>query len=426
MTTTFTSIILFYIIIIYMSTATLSVPNQVIFGEGHTITVNSPTPSSSITLNLPSTSNDTLVARNTTDTLTNKSIDSGSNTITVGSTNINSLINQDVRTTASPTFGSLNLTIPSNNTFLFIQMDAVGSASLIGTTNEITITQGTSGSVGTFTFSTPQAIGSTSTPTFANIIDSGLTTSTALIANSSQQLTSVSMTDGQLLIGSSAGAPAAANVTVSANLTSTVGHNSIALDTIQPIQTSSSPTFTGLTFSSLTNDNTQTQVLVTNSTTGVIETRASNTFPVISTARYHLATSLSIGSDTTLVVAFDTADVSSTNIMYSTSTPTGVFTIETTGLYTWSGEAVFSSNTTGVRYSWFTWSRSTSRLSPTIATASTSSTNVTMFSSSITVFMTAADTMTFNTYQTTTGSLNVIGSSTNAVNYCNMTVAMTI
>lgn len=55
---------------------------------------------------------DTLVGKATTDTLTNKTISSTGtgNAISVGATNINSLINQDVRTTASPTFVALTLT----------------------------------------------------------------------------------------------------------------------------------------------------------------------------------------------------------------------------------------------------------------------------------------------------------------------------
>lgn len=60
------------------------------------------------TLTLP-TSTDTIVGRATTDTLTNKTLNSASNTITItasplSAVNVNSLINQDVRTSATPTF----------------------------------------------------------------------------------------------------------------------------------------------------------------------------------------------------------------------------------------------------------------------------------------------------------------------------------
>lgn len=69
---------------------------------------------SSRTITFPDAT-DTLVGKNTVDILTNKTINSASNTLTItnsplSNTNINSLINQDVRTTASPTFNSLSFT----------------------------------------------------------------------------------------------------------------------------------------------------------------------------------------------------------------------------------------------------------------------------------------------------------------------------
>src|ERR1700677_3207679 len=59
--------------------------NQITFGVSPDTTIlNSPAPSTTITLTLPNSSTDTLVARNTADTLTNKTIANTSNTITVG------------------------------------------------------------------------------------------------------------------------------------------------------------------------------------------------------------------------------------------------------------------------------------------------------------------------------------------------------
>jgi hypothetical protein len=52
-----------------------------------------------------------LLDTTTAQTLTNKTIDSASNTIDVNGTNINTLINQSLLTTANVTFGALNLNI---------------------------------------------------------------------------------------------------------------------------------------------------------------------------------------------------------------------------------------------------------------------------------------------------------------------------
>lgn len=63
---------------------------------------------------------DTLVARNTTDTLTNKSVDSGSNTITLTNVfltgvDVNNVLGQAVRPIDSPSFAGLSLTGIANN-----------------------------------------------------------------------------------------------------------------------------------------------------------------------------------------------------------------------------------------------------------------------------------------------------------------------
>lgn len=76
------------------------------------------------TLTLPTVTT-TLDGINNTSTLTNKTIDSAGNTLTITNSplsgaNVNALINQDVRTTASPTFTTgVSVTTAGNSTFAF-------------------------------------------------------------------------------------------------------------------------------------------------------------------------------------------------------------------------------------------------------------------------------------------------------------------
>ncbi len=81
---------------------------------------------------------DTMTLNDFAQTLTNKAIDSASNTVLVNGTNINSLINQDVRTTAGVTFNTIALTNVPVSTY-GLTIDQVAGAS---TANGIKITAG--------------------------------------------------------------------------------------------------------------------------------------------------------------------------------------------------------------------------------------------------------------------------------------------
>ncbi len=80
-----------------------------------------------------------LADTNTSQVLTNKTLDSAVNTLTItnaplSGTNINALINQDVRTTASPTFTSaVNLTQTGNTTFSILSKSDLAYSAANGT-----------------------------------------------------------------------------------------------------------------------------------------------------------------------------------------------------------------------------------------------------------------------------------------------------
>jgi hypothetical protein len=106
---------------------------------------------------------------------------------------------------------------------------AGGVTSLTGTANQITV----SASTGSVTLSTPQAIGTTSSVTFGQIIDSGLTASELVVTDGSKQLASLAsptLTE----IGYVAGA--------TSSLQTQISSNASQITTKAP---SANPTFTG-------------------------------------------------------------------------------------------------------------------------------------------------------------------------------------
>lgn len=101
-------------------------------------------------------------------------------------------------------------------------------ATLTGTANQVVVTNG----AGSITLSTPQSIGTGSSPTFAALTISGLTANSFLYAGVGGALTTTAApTDGQLLVGSTGAAPVAATLTAGTGITITNGAGSITIAT---------------------------------------------------------------------------------------------------------------------------------------------------------------------------------------------------
>lgn len=86
-----------------------------------------------------------------------------------------------------------------------------------------------------------------------NLILTGNDANSVPYINAAKVLADRVLTDGQLLIGATGNAPLAGNITGSANIIITNGAGTIAADTVQPIATTSTPTFASETLSNTTN-----------------------------------------------------------------------------------------------------------------------------------------------------------------------------
>jgi hypothetical protein len=124
--------------------------------------------------------------------------------------------------------GAVTATAAATNGQLLIGSTGVAPqiGTLTGTTNEVIVTNG----AGSITLSLPQAIGTSSTPTFGGLTLSDLTQNGFLTIGASGVLGSTAAaTNGQLLIGASSGAPVAANLTAGAGIGVTNGSGSITI-----------------------------------------------------------------------------------------------------------------------------------------------------------------------------------------------------
>ena len=100
-----------------------------------------------------------------------------------------------------------------------VTISNTGVTSITGTANQITA----SASTGAVTLSLPASV------TTTNLTLSGLTANTLVYANASKQLTSVALTNGQLLIGSTGSAPVAATITAGTGISVSNGAGTITI-----------------------------------------------------------------------------------------------------------------------------------------------------------------------------------------------------
>lgn len=188
-------------------------------------------------------------------------------TVTNGANTITLSLPQDIATSSSPSFSAITLSGLTAKSILTLNAAglAVGvgltngqlligstgnspvAAALTGTTNQITVTPG----AGTITLSTPQSIATTSSPTFASLSLSNMVANGVVTTDGSDVLKTTSLTNGQLMVGSTSAAPVATTLTGTSNqVIVTNGAGSITLSLPQNIGVTNSPQFKNLALTS--------------------------------------------------------------------------------------------------------------------------------------------------------------------------------
>lgn len=121
-----------------------------------------------------------------------------------------------------------------------------------------------------------------------------------LCLDNNKNVTGKTLNDGQFLIGQTGGSSTPATLTGSANIPVTLGPNSISIDTVQNIQTTSSPTFmtetlTGLNASQLVSTNGTKQLISSNlqGTTNQVNVSGQGTATITLSTPQDIATSSS-------------------------------------------------------------------------------------------------------------------------------------
>jgi len=182
---------------------------------------------------------------NTNTNGTNNSLSFNSGTLTMASS-----MTQDLRTSATPTFANLidsGLTaseLVASNASKQLQSVTIANANgcntkFLGSTLTTTMTQD---------------LGTTGLPTFVSVALSGIADGDLLVIQpTTKHVIGIAASDGSLPIGSTSdGTYSAGNITGSSNISVTNGSHTITLDTAQNITTSSTPTFANIIDSGLT------------------------------------------------------------------------------------------------------------------------------------------------------------------------------
>jgi len=220
-----------------------------------------------------------------------------------GSTDGNTYkINQSLETTDSVTFGGITdsaLTanrLVASGTAGVLASVATLSSWVTGTSNQITVTDGSGATAGQITLSLPQSIATTSSVTFGALTVgtlAGMLTATAGVVSAA-----TADTDYQKVIVWNDGlkyATATGIADIDYNTTN-LKITATQIDTIQGISSAASPTFTGLTLSGLSNK------FVT-ATAGVLGSQAKIAFGDILSTDIQFAAAGLTGSDSQLATA---------------------------------------------------------------------------------------------------------------------------
>jgi len=198
---------------------------------------------------------DCTVNETVTQTLTNKTIDADSNTIT-------NIENADIKVGAAIdraklASGTANHVIINNGSGV-MSSEALLANSRGGTGLDSSASTGVA-KVAAGVWSVSALDLTTDVTGILPIANGGTNSSTALnndrimVSSGGSIVEAAALTNGQMLVGSTGAAPVAAALTATANQTTvTNGVGSITLGTVQDIGTVSSPSFTGLTLSGLT------------------------------------------------------------------------------------------------------------------------------------------------------------------------------